>query len=136
MGLSVAGLSMLSCLRLLDPMPSEQVRDMTGLRDRPALVERYHEVHGRYPATLDETLALVTETDPTHWRSSRDGRGVPLAFASGEDWFVIVALGRDRALDEGMTIESYLDAEYRNVCGDLDADQVITHQSWVRSCGK
>lgn len=109
-----------------------QIGDMVLLRHYRYVVDEFKKQHGIDPSTLE---AAFTLEDPPYFKAMKDSWGHQLVYESDGGQFVLIAHGMDGTGDgpDNLTRHSI---EARRVCGDWNADLVLSDAAELRTCGK
>ena len=111
-----------------------QIANLVLARDYWTLLEEYYKTHHTYP----ETLALIQPDAPQNWGPfGLDAWGHPFNYTTDGVHFRLISYGRDNTPD-GVDYSAMVPAgrEYRRICGEWNADQVLTEHGFLSMCGK
>ena len=103
----------------------QQVANHASCQHWDSWIKDYRQEHGDYPATLPPQAV--------------DRWGYPLRYNRLTDGYLLISFGRDGKPDgsDYLALRNLGDHPpgYR-ICGQMDADEVMSDRGWHRVCGK
>jgi len=116
-------------------LTGRQIRNHADCQAVDAYLRQYFESNRRYPAQLADAL----RPHPRGLDLLTDTWGHPLLYESDGTMFLLVSYGRDGRPDgsDYRVLRALGDLPNGwNICGNYDADEVMSDLGWHRLCGK